>query len=139
MHTRTAWAYLEAANSCQFFGHVHWFRSYSFGHLDSIKWITLKLCRKSISLFLNIWGHNSFIFKCWYCADYFATSASNLMKNIIPKMASLNFTFNLIWEMFFFKQASFKAVTITAQRVNWRGLNWYQRWQNKYLKDEWGK
>ena len=28
---------------CQLFGHVHQFRSYSFGHLDSVKWITL-LC-----------------------------------------------------------------------------------------------
>ena len=27
---------------CQFFGHVHQFWSYLFGHLDSIKWITLK-------------------------------------------------------------------------------------------------
>ena len=25
----------------QFFGHVHQFWSYSFGHLDSVKWITL--------------------------------------------------------------------------------------------------
>ena len=26
---------------CQFFGHVHQFWSYSFGHLDSVIWITL--------------------------------------------------------------------------------------------------
>ena len=26
---------------CQFFVHVHRFRSYSIGHLDSVKWITL--------------------------------------------------------------------------------------------------
>ena len=26
---------------CQFFGHFHQFQSYSFGHLDSVKWITL--------------------------------------------------------------------------------------------------
>ena len=32
--------------NCQFFGHLPRFWSYSFGHLDSVKWITLKfLCR----------------------------------------------------------------------------------------------
>ena len=29
---------------CQFFGHVHQFWSYSFSHLDSVKWITIILC-----------------------------------------------------------------------------------------------
>ena len=30
---------------CQFFSQVHWFWSYSFGHLDLVKWITLKSCK----------------------------------------------------------------------------------------------
>ena len=42
---------------CQLFGHVHQIRSYSFGHLDLVKWITLvthynKLFFKSIYYYL---------------------------------------------------------------------------------------
>ena len=33
---------------CQLFGQVHQFRSYSSGHLDSVKWLTLK----NITMFL---------------------------------------------------------------------------------------
>ena len=36
---------------CQFFGHVHRFRSYSFGHLDLVKWITLNATYNLINIF----------------------------------------------------------------------------------------
>ena len=44
---------------CQLFGHVHQFRSYSFGHLNSVKWITLF---ESTTIF----KHNfQFLLACW--------------------------------------------------------------------------
>ena len=35
---------------CEFFGHVQHFRSYSFGHLDSVKWLLLQIVHYKIIL-----------------------------------------------------------------------------------------
>ena len=41
IHSISGQVHYVNVSHCQHFGQVHQFRSYSFGHLDSVKWLTL--------------------------------------------------------------------------------------------------
>ena len=65
---------------CDLFGRVHIFRSYSFGHVDSVKWLFLKKITIKIIFYIYSLTHKlnlkflQVLYFTWACANFLSTN-----------------------------------------------------------------
>ena len=88
----------------QFFGHVHQFRSFSFGHLDSVKWITLNFLHNKImlSIFDNLLHKNAPHFYNDCTNNVLKTESLIILETILTKLLTcLHITSQFFWNLKF--------------------------------------